>query len=453
MANCKSMFGVSMSVDDLLRPQSQQMKRLYVAVLSSFGVPVEQFTQPRFKFMDIFEHPELHDESAPLVVLALALQRFMYACSVENFSIFDIVTPKPKKTLHCLSAIVNFTKFKGSREYVFDNAMAEVDAAVQQKDQLMAHNKELRRQILDLKTKRAEEDHQIQKLEDEIQGLQSGVGDLNKQQAAEMKNIQQLKTSNAELSSKKAEIKANLAGLKQDGDSLKSKIVQSPERFRGELSRLTSALQSVREARDERSARLQEICAQQESSLQINEDAQTALRMITGTGHDMEKLREESARLEDLQDKNITQKETLRDLTAKIEQLRRQLASKQEKLSRLMRQHDKKVAATNDASGQLQREQTLLEQKMIEKEDYLEQLTKQANDLSVMIKEEAKSHDEEMDTLRSLYQQMLVQLESYHQGLNRGWSKVVTATSKGTNDCKADSEVANDPCPDLTEKS
>ena len=31
------------------------------------------FTQPQFKFMDIFEHPELHDESAPLVVLALAL--------------------------------------------------------------------------------------------------------------------------------------------------------------------------------------------------------------------------------------------------------------------------------------------------------------------------------------------------------------------------------------------
>ena len=30
-----------------------------------------------------------------------------------------------------------------------------------------------------------------------------------------------------------AEIKANLAGLKQDCESLKSKIVQSPERFKG----------------------------------------------------------------------------------------------------------------------------------------------------------------------------------------------------------------------------
>ena len=30
-------------------------------------------TQPQFKFMDSFEHPELHEESAPLVILALAL--------------------------------------------------------------------------------------------------------------------------------------------------------------------------------------------------------------------------------------------------------------------------------------------------------------------------------------------------------------------------------------------
>lgn len=210
--------------------------------------------------------------------------------------------------------------------------------------------------------------------------------------------------------------------------------MQSPERFRGELNRLTSALQSVREARDERSVRLQEICAQQESSLQINEDAQTALKMITATGQDMDKLREEITKLEDLQDKNLTQKEMLRDLTAKIEQLRRQLASKQEKLSRLMRQHDKKVAANHDASGQLQREQTLLEQKMTEKEEYLQKLTKQINSLSLTIQEQETRHDEEMDSLRSLYQQMLVQLESYHQGLNRGWSKVSTATSKRTKD-------------------
>ena len=29
--------------------------------------------QPQFKSMDAFEHPELHEESAPLLILALAL--------------------------------------------------------------------------------------------------------------------------------------------------------------------------------------------------------------------------------------------------------------------------------------------------------------------------------------------------------------------------------------------
>lgn len=433
------------------------MKRLYSSVLSSFGVPTEQFTQPQFKFMDSFEHPELHEESAPLVILALAMQRFMYACGMENFSIFDIVTPKPKKTLHCISAIVNFTKFKASREHVYDNAMAEVDAAVQQREQLVARNKELQKRILEMKAKRAEEEKQVQKLGDEVQELENSVCELNKQQATEMKHIQQLKTSNAELSSRKAEVKANLAGLKQDCDSLKSKIVQSPERFKGELARLTSAVHSVREARDERSARLQEVCSQQESNSQFSEDGQTAQKMITGIGLDMDKLREETAKLEDLQDKNITQKEVLRDLMAKIEQLRRQLASKQEKLSRLMRQHDKKVAATHDASDQLQREQALLEEKMLEKENYLEQQKNQLKSLSVMVQEEENHHEEEMDKLRTLYQQMLVQLESYHQGLNRGWEKVLTATSRrrriSENNCNTADVVTTESCAEITEKA
>ncbi|XP_020600902.1 kinetochore protein Nuf2-A-like [Orbicella faveolata] len=432
VANCKSMFGsqVALSIDDLMRPQFQQMKRFYIGVLSNFGVCPELLTQPQFKSMDAFEHPELHEDSAPLIILALAMQRFMFACGIENFSIFDIVAPKPKRTLHCISAIVNFTKFKASREHIYENAIAEVDTATEQRQQLIARNKELQQKILELRAKRAEEEQQVQKLDSEVQELQNSVSELNKQQATEVKNFQQLKTYNAELSSKKAEVKVNLAALKQDCESLKAKIVQSPERFKGELARLTSAVQSVREARDERNARLQEICAQQDSSLQYTEDGQTALKMITGIGLDMDKLREETAKLEELQDKNVSQKEVLRDMTAKIEQLRRQQASKQEKLSRLMRQYDKRVAATHDATDQLKREQMHLEKKLAEKENYLEGLDNQITNLSRMVKEEEDFHEQDMEKLRTAYQQMLAQLENYHQGLNRGWDKVMTANNR-----------------------
>lgn len=245
-----------------------------------------------------------------------------------------------------------------------------------------------------------------------------------------MKKFQKLKTNNAELCSKKAEGKALIAALKQDTDNLAAKIVQSPERFKGELARLTIALQSVREARDERSARLQEICTQQDSNLQYTEDGQTAIKMISGIGGDMDKLRELTSKLEELQDKNISQKELLRDLTAKIEQLRRQLASKQEKLSRLMRQHDKKITATHDANGQIKREQAYLEKKLAEKKEYLEGLDNQINNLIQMVNEQEDLHEQDMNKLRTAYQQLLAQLESYHQGLNRGWDKVIKASSR-----------------------
>lgn len=432
VANCKSMFGsqVALSVDDLMRPQFQQMKRFYIGVLSNFGVCPEQLTQPQFKSMDAFEHPELHDDSAPLIILALATQRFMFGCGIENFSILDIVAPKPKRTLHCVSAIVNFTKFKASRDHIYENAIAEVDAATEQHQQLTARKKELQKKILELKAKRAEEEQQVQKLDSEVQELQNSVSELNKQQATEVKNFQQLKTYNAEQTSKKAEVKVNLAALKQDCESLKAKIVQSPERFKGELARLTSAVQSVREAKDERSSRLQEICAQQDSNLQYTEEGQTALKMITGIGLDMDKLREETSNFDELQDKNVSQKEVLRNMTAKIEQLRRQVASKQEKLSRLMRQYDKKVAASHDATDQLKREQTHLEKKLAEKENYQEGLNSQITNLSRMDKEEEDLHEQDMEKLRTAYQQMLTQLENYHQGLNRGWDKVMTANSR-----------------------
>lgn len=426
VANCKSMFGVSLTVDDLLKPQPQRMKMFYIGVLSYFGIPPEQFTQPQFKTLKLFEYPELHEEGAPLVIMALALQRFMFACGVENFTIFDLVSPKPKRTLQCISAIVNFTKFRGSREHIYENTMAEVEAAVQQRELILAKNEQLQREILELKAKRAEEEQQVKKLEEEVQELEQDVSELNKQQAAEMKEIQQLKTSNAELSSKKAEIKVNLAGLKQDCEIFKSKIVNSPARFKGELARLTSAVQSVKEARDERSARLQEICAQEESSLQFSEDSQTALKTISGIRQDMERLRDETAKLEDLRDKNISLKDELRNMTAKLEQLRRQQASKQDKVSRLMRQHDRKVAASHDTSDQLQREQAHLTKNIAEKDNYLEQLNSEMNSLSEMIKREEDLHEEDMDKLHTAYQTLLGQLESYHQGLNRGWDKVRT---------------------------
>jgi len=71
-----------------------------------------------------------------------------------------------------------------------------------------------------------------------------------------------------------------------------------------------------------------------------------------------------------------------------------------------------------------------LEKKLAEKENYLEGLDNQITNLSRMVKEEEDFHEQDMEKLRTAYQQMLAQLENYHQGLNRGWDKVMTANNR-----------------------
>ena len=74
-----------------------------------------------------------------------------------------------------------------------------------------------------------------------------------------------------------AQMKVNLATLKADNENLKSKIVQSPERFKGEVTRLNSAVQSLKTAKEERTKRLLELCDQQDSRLQYTEVSNTAM--------------------------------------------------------------------------------------------------------------------------------------------------------------------------------
>ena len=72
-------------------------------------------------------------------------------------------------------------------------------------------------------------------------------------------------------------MKVNLATLKAGNENLKSKIVQSPERFKGEVTRLNSAVQSLKTAKEERTKRLLELCDQQDSRLQYTEVSNTAM--------------------------------------------------------------------------------------------------------------------------------------------------------------------------------
>ena len=56
----------------------------------------------------MFEFPELHDESIPIMAFAKAVMKLMLAAGMHDFSIRDIFKPDHQRTRRALSAIINF---------------------------------------------------------------------------------------------------------------------------------------------------------------------------------------------------------------------------------------------------------------------------------------------------------------------------------------------------------
>ncbi|EDO37258.1 predicted protein [Nematostella vectensis] len=375
----KVVFGDQMVLteEDLRKPQYPKLKKFYSNLLvSQLGISHEQISQPHFGSMQVFSYPELHEESASLFTLTMNLQRFMYACGIRDFTVEDLLSPQPKRTLLCIGAVVNFLKFRSCRNHVYEKCLEEKENIEESHHHLSDKNAEMRQKIMVLREKLQVEELQVEQMRPEIEARKATIAELNREQAAEAKRYSDSKARHAESTAKKAELLVCLAGMKEQSESLKSKIVKSPERLKGEISRLKGSVQAISQCINEKSNRNNELANQYEGALQLKEDMKNALKLLNGIEAELAKQREHSAHLEECQDKSLTMKETLKDLTVKLQHLKRQLASHQEKSTRYTRQHEKKVAA-----------------------------------------------------LKEQMQQSKAQLDQYHVTLNRAWGKLVQYTS------------------------
>ncbi|KAK3733645.1 hypothetical protein QZH41_013328, partial [Actinostola sp. cb2023] len=319
-----STFGNKMALteEDIKRPQYLNLRKWYLnsILVDQLGIAQERLLQPHFSSMTALEHPELHEESCSLLLFTLTLQRFMYACGVEDFTINDLISPSTYSKLseYCI-AVLNFVKFKNFQQEPYDKILEELDSLGERRHQALEQNAALRQRIDKLRVQRAEEEAQAEQIIPAVETLEDTIRELNREQAAEGKKYQQLKTTNAEQATKKADIKVSLAGQREHCENLKSKIVQSPDRFKAEISRLSKQLDTVKNSIDEKSRRFTELDNQKDGRLKCTENMKNALKLMKSICTDMERESELLGQREERQDKCRAQKEALKDLVLKIQ--------------------------------------------------------------------------------------------------------------------------------------
>ncbi|XP_042191274.1 kinetochore protein Nuf2 [Callorhinchus milii] len=225
----------SLTKNDLVPiAKAEVVQRLYLRSLQAvFDARVESFYMlPGDENMPYLQ---LSEGFAPIMNLYVSMQRFMPMCQLPNFEMSDLMNPKTKRTIHILSGIMNFLKF---RKRVLENYLEQqngfkVNAEMMQ--HMLSTNEDMKRKIEKLTTIPDDQRAEIQELSACITELHQTLNhDYCNEQNSVQEATAQLKAEIAESNKKLSQLKVDLTSAKGSKAKLKMQIVECPEQLKKE---------------------------------------------------------------------------------------------------------------------------------------------------------------------------------------------------------------------------
>ncbi|XP_046860691.1 kinetochore protein Nuf2-like [Xenia sp. Carnegie-2017] len=426
ISSLRQMFDLNVCEEELRRPTSQFVKKLMLDLATtSLGISREQMMQPPFKLVSMLPYPDILEEGASFIYYTLIVQRFLHSCLVKDFSKNDLTDPKPKRTLNIISAVVNYEKFKGTQNQHFDRVTEKKESVAEQKRLLQERNKELKGKIAKIKAARSVDEEKIQQVQPIVEDLKKEVNDLNIKQASDVKYTQQLKTEIAEQTSSQAELKVLIANNVEESEKLKAKIVTSPEKFLGELDRMSTAIETCKLVIEEKSRILHE--KKFEESLNVVEDNScTADRVISSVQDEFAKLQNRQKKYQEILDEAAINNEQLEHINFEQKNAKRQLTMMIEKKDRMERVYEKKLAAKRDELEVNKKDVEMLQKKGKQLQEQ-SSTDEELQEVLAKIKAMEEDYGMKKNLVKEVYEQMITSLNNYHEGLRNGAHAVLNA--------------------------
>ena len=111
----------------------------------------------------------MYHEVLPVISLQAAMQDLLNKIDGDiNFSIQDLIHPKPRRFKRFLSVLINFFRFSETEYDKVENIKTGVEKLVKMKEDLAGKNEELRNKITQFKSKAVEDEAEEADLKEEL---------------------------------------------------------------------------------------------------------------------------------------------------------------------------------------------------------------------------------------------------------------------------------------------
>ncbi|KIK24910.1 hypothetical protein PISMIDRAFT_97675 [Pisolithus microcarpus 441] len=425
-----SEWGLSVSTEQLVRPSADFVMGVYSACLEQVtSISSNALQEPIQSALDSMEdsNPDLYAASISHNFLLYHLTRFANAARIMDFSSKDLCHPDPERTRFILSAFINFVKFV-EQCTPFTGSLRDKSVTVtEEREQVARELATIQHTLTALKTQRAKDEPKCEELRTENAAITAHLMVTKETTQKVVKEIEALKVEKASVLSKKDNINADTALLLDTISRTRSRIVQSPERIKRNITTMGAAAIEDKKAIAQHEAKARDLQAKISALSTIEKDLRACVEQLQTTEKEVQLLEAAQKELADVKDSMDYKKIERSELQMKKERVYRQLANAQEKLERAQRHAEEKRHASQQTIERLQREYEQMDVERRENDKQVEELRKEADEIETKMAEHLRKSEVELNELLAEYWKLRHETEVYMETLANKLNMNVTS--------------------------
>ncbi|KNC85745.1 hypothetical protein SARC_02085 [Sphaeroforma arctica JP610] len=336
LLQCMNEIGFPMSEQDLKNPQPEELMSLYQSLVEELlGVRKIDHCQPDLRASDCLSHPDLYEEAIPQLVFYKALVRFMEVCGIKDFSFKDVAQPEFQRIRRIFSAVYNFYVFRHGRLQKYESVLQETEVLAESQKEAEAQLKALELEVSMLRAARDKEEPDVEAVRTEISGLDEELQKLNMKQARQRADIKEIDEVTNTFTLELAELTAQCVDLRKKNDTLKSKVVQSPDRMKRDIINLQQRVEKEKENIFEQDRTARELSVKHAKLIDTDKELNKVMHLMSEVQSEERKLENISVMKEKVMNEiniKVTQNE---DVLAEERHIKKQIQHMQSKIAKV----------------------------------------------------------------------------------------------------------------------
>ncbi|CAB9505864.1 Kinetochore protein nuf2 [Seminavis robusta] len=406
---CLSELEIELSKAELSEPQRHRdkLRKVFLLLLDvCCGLNEEDF-QPTQNALDkaaTMTYPELHEVSADIKFFR-KLRHCMETCGIYDFSWKDIHAPNSKRLRYQLSAIINMAKLREDLLPLYGELGEPRNEYLLSLDEVNQEHDELQEQLKQVHDKYEEDSQTIERTQQENAELTKTIANLNKLQSAKRAEGQDLKNVVGGLKDELETAKWTIEEMEAEEEKLRSEVVSSPDRRKGQLKFERETLDRVRDECTNLEEKLQTtrtMCHHVEMAVKAME---TEVATVESVNKEAGKFSEAGKQLEAVNQKLETQQEQVTREKEKIVFCERDLNRAEERLANLHKQNNMKMEAAQESLDAAKSRLNKVEQ---DRRDGMKQVQSGAarvREIETLVEEERLQTEKEIEGMISEYRE------------------------------------------------